>query len=84
MRRVFGILTRTVDGRWEAEFPDLPGCAVAATSIEQLRESARVAIVDALRARRARGEPAPELSDWEKLAHHPMARGAMVLGVEIP
>ncbi len=84
MRRVFGILTRSPDGRWEAEFPDLPGCAARAASVELLRVAARGAVAAALRASRDRGEPEPELSDWDKLARHPLARGAMLLAIDVP
>lgn len=83
MARVFGILTRGPSGRWEVEFPDLPGCTASATSLEKLREAARPAVASALRERRARGEPPPELSDYEKLARHPVAHGAMLLAIEV-
>jgi hypothetical protein len=83
MPRVIGILTRA-DGRdWQAEFPDLPGCSVRAASIPKLRDAARPRLLEELRARRARGEPPPELSDWEKIARHPLAQGAMVIGVDL-
>ena len=84
MRRVFGILTRGPGGRWEAEFPDLPGCAASAPSLDRLRLAARAAVTASLAERRARGQPEPELSDWEKLARHPLAQGAMLLSVEVP
>jgi predicted RNase H-like HicB family nuclease len=83
MSRVLGFLTRTPEGLWLAEFPDLPGCEARASSIAQLRERARDAALAALRERRARGEPQPEFTSWEKLALHPLARGAMVLGVDL-
>ena len=47
---------------YNAYFPDLPGCATAGRTIEQLRANAQQAVDMTIQALRDSGQPIPELA----------------------
>jgi predicted RNase H-like HicB family nuclease len=71
MRQFVAIIFRDPDGGFAVTFPDLPGCAAFATTLDDAPGVAPRALAEHLEDLAARGQPVPEASTLEVLTSNP-------------
>ena len=70
-------LHKDKDSDFGVSFPDLPGCITAGKTLEEAREMAVEALTFHLAGMVEDGEPVPEPSTLDQLAHDPAMKGAV-------
>jgi len=79
----FGLLTRDDAGKWFVSFPDVSGCSAHGKSIEATRRMAEEQLRRAVAREIEATQIAPKASDRATVANYALAKGAMLLAVQI-